>query len=91
MQPESMGQPGAKIFGKLSCLIFSWSEFLFALILTEQRTFTLPVAASGVMRLHMMDWGALASSGTLIMVLPLIFIFIVQRHFVRGLTFGAVK
>jgi multiple sugar transport system permease protein len=73
------------------CMIFSWSEFLFALILTDEKTLTLPVAASGVMRLHLMDWGALSSAASLIMILPLLFIFFVQRHFVRGLTFGAMK
>lgn len=85
-----LAKPGV-VAVAIFCLIFSWSEFLFALILTDEKTFTLPVAAAGVMRLHLMDWGALASSCSMIMVLPLLFIFFVQRHFVRGLTFGAMK
>jgi multiple sugar transport system permease protein len=85
-----LAKPGV-VAVAIFCLIFSWSEFLFALILTDEKTFTLPVAASGVMRLHLMDWGALSSSCSLIMILPLLFIFFVQKHFVRGLTFGAMK
>ncbi|UCB44698.1 MAG: carbohydrate ABC transporter permease [Spirochaetota bacterium] len=73
------------------CFIFSWSEFLFALILSSEKTFTLPVAAAGVLRMHLMDWGALSSACSMIMIIPLIFVFIVQKHFVRGLTFGAMK
>ena len=85
-----LAKPGV-VAVSIFCLIFSWSEFLFALILTDEKTFTLPVAASGVMRLHLMDWGALSSACSLIMILPLLFMFFMQRHFVRGLTFGAMK
>lgn len=85
-----LAKPGV-IAVTIFCLIFSWSEFLFALILTDQKTFTLPVIASAVMRLHLMDWGALSSSCSIMIILPLVFILFVQKHLVKGLTFGAIK
>ena len=73
------------------CLIFSWSEFLFALILTSEETHTLPIAAAAVLQHHYIHWGGLSASCVFIMALPLFFIFVVQKHFVKGLTLGAIK
>jgi multiple sugar transport system permease protein len=76
----------------LFIFILNWSEFLFALVLTsgDVITVTLQVAnyvsaSSGKL------YGVQAAMGT-ISTLPVIFFgYIIQRHLVRGLTFGAVK
>jgi len=76
----------------LFIFILNWSEFLFALVLTSGHvvTVTLQVAnyvsaSSGTL------YGVQAAMGT-ISTLPVIFFgYIIQRHLVRGLTFGAVK
>jgi multiple sugar transport system permease protein len=73
------------------CLIGSWNEFLFALILTNSRTRTLPVAATDFIQFTGTYWGPLCAAAT-VMILPLIlFGFLVQRRLVAGLTFGAIK
>lgn len=76
----------------LFIFILNWSEFLFALVLTAGNvvTVTLQVAnyvsaSSGKL------YGVQAAMGT-ISTLPVIFFgYVIQRHIVRGLTFGAIK
>jgi len=73
------------------CFIFSWNEFLFALILTGVETKTMPVGLTGFWTQLSVIWGELAA-GSMIAILPvLVFALIVQRHLVRGLTLGALK
>jgi multiple sugar transport system permease protein len=73
------------------CAIFSWNEFLFALILTGRNTATLLVAVPRLMTIAGTFWGQVAAVGTVITVPVLIFAFAVQRYLVAGLTFGAIK
>lgn len=76
----------------LFIFILNWSEFLFALVLTAGNvtTVTLQVAnyvsaSSGKL------YGVQAAMGT-ISTLPVIFFgYMIQKHIVRGLTFGAIK
>ena len=72
-------------------LIFTWNEFLFALMLTSVNARTAPVAASLFVSYKEIAWGSLSAAGTVIVAPILIFALVVQRHLVRGLTAGAVK
>lgn len=73
------------------CFLFSWNEFLFALVLTRAKAQTYPVLVTtflGVKGIHWEDMSAYGSAGTIpIIVLALV----VQKYFVRGLTYGALK
>jgi multiple sugar transport system permease protein len=74
------------------CLILSWNEFLFAVILTEteiSNTVTFAIAL-GVTQ-YQSNWGYIAASATISVIPIIIFAFIVQKHLVRGLSFGAIK
>ena len=74
------------------CLILSWNEVLFALILTEtKKVLTLPIGIVGRITRLQVEWGEMTAAGFVSLVPVIIFAFIVQRHLVRGLTFGAVK
>ncbi len=67
--------------------IFSWTEFLLSLFLTQNLR-TMPVQA-GILVMNM--WG-LISSLTVTALLPaFIFVMLVQKHLVRGLTMGLYK
>ena len=76
----------------LFIFILNWSEFLFALTLTAGDVVTVTVqvanyvsASSGKL------YGVQAAMGT-VSTLPVIFFgYVIQRHLVRGLTFGAIK
>ena len=76
----------------LFIFILNWSEFLFALVLTSGRivTVTLQVAnyvsaSSGKL------YGVQAAMGTVSTIPVIFFGYMIQRHLVRGMTFGAVK
>ena len=74
------------------CLILSWNEFLFALILTDTvDAKTLPIGIVGRITKLEVRWGEMSAAGFASMVPIVIFAFMFQRHLVRGLSFGAVK
>jgi len=71
--------------------IFSWNEFLLALVLTGQKSRTLPVAIYSFINFREILWGPLTASAVLVSLPVLIFSFFIRKYLVRGLTFGAVK
>lgn len=71
--------------------IFSWNEFLFALILTGTRAGTLPVGIMAFMKETGINWGYMTAGGTLALIPVIVFTVIVQKHLVKGLTLGALK
>lgn len=71
--------------------LFTWNEFLFALILTGTRARTMPVAVQLFMRETGIDWGHMCAAAVVMMVPMLIFTLFIQRYLVRGLTMGAIK
>lgn len=70
--------------------IASWNNFLFALVLSNDRTKTLPVAVLGYIGYNSIQWGTLMAAATLITLPVLVLALSVQRFMVRGLVAGAV-
>jgi multiple sugar transport system permease protein len=74
------------------CLIVSWNEFLFALVLTQtDAAMTLPVGIAGRVTQYEIKWGVMSAAGVVAMIPILVFAMAVQRYLVRGLSLGAVK
>jgi multiple sugar transport system permease protein len=74
------------------CLIISWNELLFALILTQtDAAMTLPVGIAGRVTQYEIKWGVMSAAGVVAMMPILMFALAVQRYLVRGLSLGAVK
>ncbi|HEX5705289.1 MAG TPA: carbohydrate ABC transporter permease [Pyrinomonadaceae bacterium] len=74
------------------CLIVSWNEFLFALVLTQtDDAMTLPVGIAGRVTQYGIKWGAMSAAAVVAMIPILVFALSVQRYLVRGLSLGAVK
>jgi ABC-type glycerol-3-phosphate transport system permease component len=73
------------------CFIFSWNEFLFALILTGVDAKTLPVTAAGFVTDRMVLWGNLCAAAVIIFTPVVIFALLARRHLIRGMTLGAVR
>ena len=71
--------------------IFSWNEFLFASILAPGDAATIPVYLAGFSASMNIDWGEYMAVGTMAVLPIMIFTLALQRHLVRGLTFGAVR
>ena len=73
------------------CMINSWNEFVFANFLTMIDAKTVPTSVMMYLSVSGVKWGEMAATGVLA-VLPVMFFAIsVQKHMVRGLTFGSVK
>lgn len=75
----------------INVFIYSWNEFLLALMLTNnQSKFTLPVGLSFMLGEFNINYGALAA-GSMIALVPSVILFIfAQKHLVNGMG-GAVK
>ena len=75
----------------LFSFIFSWNEFLFALILTGENTKTMPVAAASMWSAIASRWGEIATVGITTILPVFILTLFAQKYFVKGMTFGAIK
>ncbi|MFC4449648.1 carbohydrate ABC transporter permease [Halorussus aquaticus] len=72
--------------------IFSWNEFVFALVLTSsEQAQTLPIAVSLFVADDFVDWAHLAAGGMIAALPGILFGLFFQRYIVSGLTQGAVK
>jgi len=85
-----LAAPGLVATGILA-MLFSWNEFMFALILSSPRTRTLPIGISSFMGAVSVDWGGSSAAAVVACIPVFIAGVIVQKYLVRGLTMGAVK
>src|SRR5690606_14678617 len=76
--------------GAIFVFIFSWNEFLFALIFTTSNAKTAPLVISEVMdAIYGTSWGVLFA-GVTVQILPvLLLVILANRLIVAGLTSGA--
>jgi len=71
--------------------IFSWNNFMFALVLSGPRTKTLPVAVFDFIGYASIDWGALMAASVVVTTPIMLIALFTQRYIVSGLTAGATK
>lgn len=73
------------------CLIFSWNEYAFAVLLTSGTAQTAPPFIPIIIGEGGQDWPAVAAGTTLFLIPILIFTIFLRKHLLRGITFGAVR
>lgn len=73
------------------CLIFSWNEYAFAVLLTSGTAQTAPPFIPTIIGIGGLDWPAVAAGATLFLLPVMIFTILLRRHLLRGITFGAVR
>lgn len=71
--------------------IFSWNEFLFALLLGGTDARTLPAAFPGLVTPLGTYWGQLCAAAFAVAIPVIILATFIQKYLVKGLTLGAVK
>ncbi|MEI6156873.1 MAG: carbohydrate ABC transporter permease [Atribacterota bacterium] len=71
--------------------LFSWNEFLISLILTSYNSKTAPVTVYNFISFQEIAWGPLTAAGIIVLIPVIVFVMLVQRDLVRGMTLGAVK
>jgi lactose/L-arabinose transport system permease protein len=78
----------------LSIILFlhSWNNYLWPLLINSQPAMmTAPVALGSLIGLTKVSWGGIMT-GAVILTAPMLVLFVVlQRHFVAGISAGAVK
>lgn len=73
------------------CLIFSWNEYAFAVLLTSGEAQTAPPFIPIIIGEGGQDWPAVAAGTTLFLLPILIFTVLLRKHLLRGITFGAIR
>lgn len=71
--------------------VFTWNEYLMALLLTDFKSVTVPVTIATFVEPYTVLWGLLSGAVVIQVVPMLVIVFLLQRHIVRGMTLGAVK
>jgi multiple sugar transport system permease protein len=72
-------------------LIFAWNEFLFSSILTQQHARTITPTISDYITDKAILWGRLYAAAAIVLLPVIVFAMLVQKHFGRGVTSGAIK
>ena len=73
------------------CLIFSWNEYAFAVLLTSGTAQTAPPFIPTIIGVGGLDWPAVGAGVTIFLVPVVVFTILLRRHLLRGITFGAVR
>ena len=73
------------------CLIFSWNEYAFAVLLTSGTAQTAPPFIPTIIGVGGQDWPAVAPAATIFLVPVMVFTILLRKHLLRGITFGAVR
>jgi lactose/L-arabinose transport system permease protein len=78
----------------LAIILFlhSWNNYLWPLLISSDRTmFTAPVALGSLIGLTKVSWGGIMA-GAVLLTAPMLVVFLaLQRHFIAGISAGAVK
>ena len=88
--PLPLSAPGLASTAIL-CFIFAWSDFFYALVLTRTQAVTATVAIVNFLQYEGWEWGKISAAGTLVMLPVLLFMVIIRRYLVHGLTAGGIK
>ena len=83
-------KPGI-IASAILAFVGAWNEFLFAVILSINKSKTLPVVIAGFITDRGLEWGPMAATAVITLVPVLILVWVLQKNFVQGLAMGAVK
>lgn len=73
------------------CFISAWSEVLFASVLTNNATRTLPIGLQAYASSTTVLWNELMAASIVVSLPVLIGFALVQKHLVTGLAAGGVK
>jgi len=73
-------------------VVFAWNEYLFAFIFTSTNAKTAPLVISEMIgSIDGVDWGVLFAASTVQLLPVLLFVVLMNRYLVAGLTAGATK
>ena len=72
------------------CLIFSWNEYAFALMLTSETARTAPPSIATMLGRGGIEWSAIAVGSLGFLIPVIIVVFLLRNYLLRGVTFGTI-
>ncbi|NSW76640.1 MAG: carbohydrate ABC transporter permease [Candidatus Atribacteria bacterium] len=75
----------------LLTFIFCWNSFVFALVVGGEKTMPVTTGSLGFIRYEAVLWGQMSAAIIVSAVPAIILALLLQKHIIRGLTFGSVK
>lgn len=86
-----LARPALAVTGLFSFMT-AWNEFILAAtFLNDRSSFTLPVVLQRYVSDYGTEWGHFAAGAVLVSLPVMLLFFVLQKHFVEGLTAGSVK
>lgn len=85
-----MVKAGLVAVGMLT-FVASWNEFLYAVILTINKSKPLTVTIAGFITDKGLLWGPMAAMGCVVIIPVLVLMWLMQKDFVSGMSAGALK
>src|SRR6476619_2089362 len=73
------------------CFITAWSEYAFALMMTNRNAQTAPPFIPAQLGSGLTDWTTIAAGSALFLLPVALFTFFLRKHLLRGVTFGAIR
>lgn len=73
------------------CFITAWNEFAFAQLLSIRQPLTAPPSIVSRTGSGGLDWGLVAAGAVVFLIPAALFTFLMRKHLLRGVTFGAIK
>ena len=83
-------RPGL-IVTSMFAFVFAWNNAAFPLVLSSQRTETLPIGTLGYFATAGVTWTYIGAAAVAAMLPPMLIFLLLDRYVVRGLTFGSLK
>jgi ABC-type glycerol-3-phosphate transport system permease component len=83
-----LARPGLIAAGLL-VFLEAWSEFFYALVLTNE--LTVPPVVAGLQNLQQFSWTTLAAASIFSLIPPVLIAVVFQRYIVSGLARGSVR
>ncbi len=86
-----LARPALAVCGLFNFMT-AWNEFILAAtLMNDPKAYTLPVVLQRYVTDYGTEWGSFAAGAILVSIPVVVLFFALQRHFVEGLTAGAVK
>ncbi|MGE5614553.1 MAG: carbohydrate ABC transporter permease [Bacillota bacterium] len=82
---------GGIIATAILIFIFTWNEFFYASILTQNNAKTFTVHLTAFFGSRRVLWGELSAASVIGSAIPILFAFATKKYIVRGISMGAVK
>jgi multiple sugar transport system permease protein len=83
-------RPGL-VVTSMFAFVFAWNNAAFPLVLSSQKTATLPIGTLGYFATAGATWTYIGAAAVAAMLPPMLIFLVLDRYVVRGLTFGSLK